>query len=147
VGLDVNTEKIKYMVISHHQNTGKCHSSLIANKSFENVAKFKYLGITESSQSCIHEESKRRLNFWNGYYHSFQSFLSSCLHSKNFNIKIYKTIILPANMYRCLTWSLTQREEQRLRMFENRVWRRIFGPKREEVVGDGEDCIMWNFIT
>jgi hypothetical protein len=50
-------------------------------------------------------------------------------------IKIYKTIILPVVLYGCETWSLTLREEHRLRVFENRVLRRIFGPKRDEVTG------------
>jgi hypothetical protein len=50
-------------------------------------------------------------------------------------IKIYRTIILPVVLYGCETWSLTLREEHRLRMFENRVLRRIFGPKRDEVTG------------
>jgi hypothetical protein len=57
--------------------------------------------------------------------------MSSCLISKNLNIKIYKTIILPVVLYGCKTWSLTLREEYRLRIFENRMLR-IFGPKREE---------------
>ena len=51
---------------------------------------------------------------------------------KYFNIKIYKTIILPVVLYGCETWSLTLREECRLRVFENRILRRIFGPKRDE---------------
>jgi hypothetical protein len=55
--------------------------------------------------------------------------LSSRLISKNLKIKIYKTVILPVVLYRCETWSLTLREEQRLRGFENSVLRRIFGPK------------------
>jgi hypothetical protein len=50
-------------------------------------------------------------------------------------IKIYKTIILPVVLYGCETWSLTLREEHRLRVFENRVLRKIFGPKRDEVTG------------
>jgi hypothetical protein len=58
--------------------------------------------------------------------------LSSRLKSKNLKIKIYKTVILPVVLYGCETWSLTFREEHRLRVFENRVLRRIFGPKREE---------------
>jgi hypothetical protein len=53
-------------------------------------------------------------------------------HIKNLKIKIYKTVILPVVLYGCETWSLTLREEHRLRAFENRVLRRIFGPKREE---------------
>jgi hypothetical protein len=58
--------------------------------------------------------------------------LSSCLISKNLKIKIYKTVILPVMLYECETWSLTLGEEHRLRVFENRVLRKIFGTKREE---------------
>jgi hypothetical protein len=56
--------------------------------------------------------------------------------SRTIKVKIYKTIILPVVLYRCETWSLTLREEHRLRVFENRVLRRIFGPKRDEVTGE-----------
>jgi hypothetical protein len=59
-------------------------------------------------------------------YHSVQSLLSSRLLSRNVKVKIYKTIILPVVLYGCETWSLTLREEHRLRVFENRVLRRIF---------------------
>jgi len=59
--------------------------------------------------------------------------LSSSSISKNINIKIHRTVILPAVLYECETWSLTIREEVRLTEFENRVLRRIFGPKRNEV--------------
>jgi hypothetical protein len=64
-----------------------------------------------------------------------QNILSSRLLSKNIKIGIYKTIILPVVLYGCETWSLTLREEHRLRVFESRVLR-IFGPKRDEVTGD-----------
>jgi hypothetical protein len=56
--------------------------------------------------------------------------------SRNVKVKIYKTIILPFVLYGCETWSLTLKEEHRLRVFENRVVRRIFGPKRDEVTGE-----------
>jgi len=62
--------------------------------------------------------------------------LSSRLLSKNLKIKIYKTIILPVVLYGCETWSLTLREERRLMVFENRVLRKVFGPKRGEVTGE-----------
>jgi hypothetical protein len=58
------------------------------------------------------------------------------LLSKNLKIKIYRTIILPVVLYGCETWSLTLREERRLRVFDNRALRRIFGPKRDEVTGE-----------
>ena len=62
--------------------------------------------------------------------------MSSRLLSKNLKIKIYRTIILPVVLYGCETWSLTLREERRLRVFENMVLRRTFGPKRDEVTGE-----------
>ena len=63
-----------------------------------------------------------------------QNLLSSSLLSKNLKIKIYRTIILPVVLYGCGTWSLTLREQHRLRVFENSVLRRIFGPKRDGVI-------------
>jgi hypothetical protein len=57
------------------------------------------------------------------------------LFSKNLKIKIYRTVILPVVLYGCEAWSLTLREERRLKVFESRVLRRVFGPKRDEVTG------------
>jgi hypothetical protein len=72
----------------------------------------------------IQEEVKRRLNSGNACYHSMQNLLSSRLLSKNV-VRIYNTIILPVVLYGCETWSLTVREEHKLRVFRNRVLRRI----------------------
>jgi hypothetical protein len=84
----------------------------------------------------MHEKIKSRLNSRNACYHSVQSLLSSHLLSRNVKVKIYRTIILPVILCGSETWSLTIREEHRLRVFENRVLRRIFGPKRDEVTGE-----------
>jgi hypothetical protein len=61
-------------------------------------------------------------------------------------IRIYKTIILPVVLYGCETWSLTLREERRLRVFENRVLRRIFGPKKVDVTGEWRQLHKRNFV-
>jgi len=66
-------------------------------------------------------------------YHSVQNIISASLLSKNKKIKIYRTIILSIVLYGCKTWSLTLMEGDRFRVFENRVLRRIFGPKRDEI--------------
>jgi hypothetical protein len=78
---------------------------------------------------------KRRLNSGNACYHSVQNLLSFRLLSKNIKIRIHKTLILPVVLYGCETLSLTLKEELSLRVFENTVLRRIFGPKRDEVTG------------
>jgi hypothetical protein len=129
IGLEVNADKTKYMVMSRDHNAGRTHSMKIDNSSFERVDKFKYLGTTLTNQNSIQEEIKSRLKSGNACYHSVQNLLSSSLLSKNLKIKIYRTIILPVVLYGCETWSLTLREERRLRVFENRVLRRIFGPE------------------
>jgi hypothetical protein len=95
------------------------------------VAKFKYLGTTLTVENCMNEEIKSRLNSGNACYHSVQSLLSSRLLSRNVKVKIYASCL-----YGCETWSLTLREEHRLRVFENRVLRRIFGPKRDDETGE-----------
>jgi hypothetical protein len=68
--------------------------------------------------------------------------VSLVLLSKNTKAGVYRTIILPVVLYGCETWSLTLRAEQRLRVFENTLLRRIFGPKRDEVTGSGKGYIM-----
>jgi hypothetical protein len=119
VGLEINAERTKYMILSHHPNSGQNQSISIANESFENMAKFKYLGTTLTNQNDIHNEIKSRLNSGNACYYSVQNLFSSSLISKNLKIKIYKTVILPVVLYGCKTWPLTLVEEHRLRVFEN----------------------------
>ena len=127
--------------MSRDQKAGRIHSMKIDKSSIERVEEFKYLG-TLTNHNSIQEEIKSRLKLGNACYYSVQNLLSSSLLSKTVRIKIYRTIILPVVLYGYETWSLTRREELRLRVFENRVLRRVFGPKRDEVTGDGENYIM-----
>jgi len=86
--------------------------------------------------SFIQEEIKSLLKSGNACYYSVQNLLSSILLSNNLKIKIQRTITLSVVVYAFEAWSLTLRKERRLRVFENRVLRRIFGRKRDEVTGE-----------
>jgi hypothetical protein len=83
----------------------------------------------------MQEDIKSRLNSGNACYHSVQSLLSSRLLSKKIKVKRHITIILLV-LHGCANWSLTLRRKNRLTVFENRVLRRIFGPKRAEITGE-----------
>ena len=88
-------------------------------------------GNNRNQSDPIQDEIKSGLKSGNACYHSVQDLLSSSLLSKNLKINIDWTIILLVVVYGCETWSLTLREEGRLKVFENRVLRRIFGPRRD----------------
>jgi hypothetical protein len=124
------------MLMSCSQKKADKHSIKIADRSSEDEAKFEYLRTTLTHKNCMHEEIKSRLNSGNGSYCLVQSLLSSCLLPRNLGVTIYKTIILSFVLYGCEPWSLTLREEHRLRVFDNRVLKRKFGRKRDEVTGD-----------
>jgi hypothetical protein len=121
------------MLLSRYQNAGQNSDIKIANRSFENVSQFRYLGTTVTNQNLIQEEIKRRLNSDIACYNSVQNLLSSPLLSKNVTMRIYKNIILPVIPNGSETWSPALREEHRLRVFENRILRRIIGTKRDEM--------------
>jgi hypothetical protein len=94
IGLEINAEKTKYMIMSRHPNSGQNQNIRISNESFEKVAKFKYLGTILTNQIDIYDEIKSRLNSGNACYYSVQNLLSSRLISNELKIKIYKTVIL-----------------------------------------------------
>jgi len=125
IGLEVNADKTKYLNMSAGQNAGRSRSMETDNSSTELAKEFKYLGKTLTNKNSIQEEIKSRLKLGNASYYSVQNLLSSSLLSKKLKIKIYRTINLLVVLYGCETWSLTLREERRLRVFENRVWRKI----------------------
>ena len=109
----------------------------IDNSTFERVEEFKYLGTTLTNQNFIAEEIKSRLRSGNAWYHSMQNLLSSRLLSKNLKINIYiENYNFACCLHGCETWSLTLWRERKLRVFENMVLRRIFGPRRDEVAGE-----------
>ena len=100
------------------------------------MEEYKYLGTNLTNQNFIAEEIKSRLRSGSACYHSVQNLLFSRLLSKNLKIKIYRTKIFSVLLYGCETWSFILREERKLRVFENMVLRRMFGPRRDEVTGE-----------
>jgi hypothetical protein len=124
------------MFMSLNQNAGHNHNINIYNKSFERVEEFKHLGATRKKRNSIHDVILSRLKSGNACYHSVQNLLSSRLLSKNTKVRVYRTIILPVVLYGRGSWSLKLKEEQRLRVFEKRVLRRIFGFMRDEATGE-----------
>jgi len=89
------------------------------------VNDFRYLGATLTNQNSIQEEIKRRLKSGNACHHSVQNIFPASLLSKNLKIKIYRIIIVLVVLYGCETWMLTLWEECKMRVFENRVLRRL----------------------
>jgi hypothetical protein len=104
----VNAEKTYVYAVSCYQKAGQMHNMKIVNSSFEGVAKFKCLRTAVTDQNCMHEQTK----------------CSECLlpHGSVLSSHLLSTFVL----YGCETWSVTLREEHRLRVFEKRVPRRIF---------------------
>ena len=89
IGLEVNADKTKYIVMSREQTSGLSHTMKVDNSSTERVEEFKYLGTTLTNENSIQKEIKSRLKSGNACYHSVQKLLSSSLLSKNLKIKIY----------------------------------------------------------
>ena len=132
IALEVTADKTKYMGMSRDQNARQSHSMKIGNSSFEWMEKFQYLGTTLTNQNSIQEEIKSKLKSGNACYPSVQNLLSSSLLPTNLKIKIYKTTVLPVVLYECEPWSLTMRKERKLRVFENKLLRKVlFGTKRD----------------
>jgi hypothetical protein len=122
--------------MSRGQNARQNHNIKTDDISLERMKQFRYLGRTLTNRNSIHEVFKSRLKSGNACYHLVQNLLSSSLLSKNIKISVCRTRVLPVLLYGCETWSLTLLEQQRLRVVENRVLRRTFGPKTDEVTGE-----------
>jgi hypothetical protein len=132
VGPEVNAEKPKYILLARLQNAGQNYNTERVNRSFENVEKLRYLGETGTNKNLINVEIMGRLICGNACYDSVQNLLPLRLLFKNVKIKTHKSVNFHIVLYGCETLTLTLRVEHRLWVFENRVLRRIFGPKRDE---------------
>jgi hypothetical protein len=130
------------------------HCGEYQTPSSQQLARLMMAYVDVSSPECTAKSIETIANKFfvpgNNLCHSVQNLLSSRLLSININIRIYKNIILPVVLYGCETWSLTLREEHRLRVSENKVQKRVFEPKRDEVIGgwrkllNGELFVKYN---
>ena len=121
------------MFVFHDHTAGQNQNMKIGDKSFESVIKIIYLGVAQNNLNCLHEEIKSEVNSGNACYYSVQNLLPYSLLLENIKIKMYRTIILPVVLHGSETWSLTMRKEHRLKVFKNRLLRKIFGPERDKV--------------
>jgi hypothetical protein len=126
MGLAVNAEKTKYMVVIRGPED---NSKLkVGNNEFEQVKELKYLGVTLNSKNIMHEEVNVKLNAANRCYFAMETLFKSKTLSKKVKEKLYISYIRPLLTYACATWSTTKGNEEKLRRFERKILRRIYGP-------------------
>lgn len=134
IGLRINEGKTKYMYTSRTERRDRVGQNVTMGEyNFERVATFKYLGATIVQDNNLTEEIKVRIQSGNKCLYALKSVLASKNISRRTKITIYKTVIRPTVMYASETWTLTKDDERKLRVFERKVLRKIFGPLRSPI--------------
>jgi hypothetical protein len=136
IGLTVNAEKTKYIVMSRDQHAGKNHNRRKRNTSLKRVGQFTCSGTTLRRQNSIHGELKSRLKSRNAYKHSMKNLLFLSLLSRNTKDQDTQKCNFEWCFVRYVACSLNLSEKHRLRVFDSRVVRKIFGSQRGEVTGE-----------
>ena len=132
-GLEINTQKTKYMYTSTSKEEAQTESVIkVRNHNFEKVNNFKYLGATITEHNEILAEIKERITAGNKAYYSSYNMLKNKNISRKTKKNIYKTIIRPVVTYGSETWTLTKSAETVLNTWERKVLRKIFGPTKDE---------------
>jgi len=132
MGLIVNVRKTKYMRISIRPEGRHIQNLKIGEKTFEGVSKFRYLGNVIDKEGRISECIKDRIQAGNKAYAANYHMLKSKIIRRSVKMQIYKTMIRPVATYGAETWTLTKADENMLRIFERKIWRKIYGPVQEE---------------
>ncbi|KAE9522623.1 hypothetical protein AGLY_016986 [Aphis glycines] len=139
IGLKINESKTKYMILSRRNHN--ISYLKVDDYKFERVQSFKYLGTEINESANSHEEVKKRITAANRCYYSLMPLFKSRLLSINSKITLYKVIVKPVALYACSTWATTKSDEGKLGVFERKILRKIFGPKRNN---DGEYEVRGN---
>lgn len=140
MGLEVNVQKTKYMIVTKRTNI-QLQDLEINEYSFEHVREFIYLGSQVNSNNDVTQEIQRRIKAGMRSYYANKSIMTSKCLSKKSKLRIYQSMIKPVITYGCETWPTTEKIEEQLRMCERKILRRIYGPTRNE---DGTYRIKMN---
>ena len=132
IGLEVNEEKTKYMVVSTREERRRNKNNLrIADRVFEKVEQFVYLGVEINSSNLISQEIQRRIMAGNRALYANIKLLKSRLITRKTKLKIYTTLIRPVITYASETWNISNNDANKLRVFERKIIRRIYGAIQE----------------
>ncbi|PSN43121.1 hypothetical protein C0J52_10468 [Blattella germanica] len=142
-GLEINSRKTKYMEIvkNKNKNSERC-DFIVDDMIFENVSQFSYLGTQIDEENLVSKEIKNRVMMGNRCYYSYKHIMQSKILNKSLKLKLYHSVIRPKVTYGCETWTLTQKDESLLRIFERKILRKIFGNIRKT---DGTWRIRMNY--
>jgi hypothetical protein len=130
VGLTIKEHKMKYLRCTKKQH--KMDGIDITQTHLEQVKLFKYLGPIVNGNNSTEEEIKGRLSLGNKAFYANQDLFKSKLLTKNSKLRIYKTLVRPVVTYSCETWVLKENIKTKLRVFEKKVLRKIYGPTKEK---------------
>jgi len=126
IGLKVNQEKTKYLVVSREERA--LDDMLVDGYVFQQVTDFKYLGTNINNRNNMHNEIKLRIASGNKGYYALAKLFKSKLLSRKSKEYLYSSFLRPVLTYGCETWSVTKGDEEKLNIFERKVLRRIYGP-------------------
>jgi len=136
MGLVINESKTKYMILSR-----KIHNQtelVVGQMRFERVYTFKYLGVGLDTTNGGHNEVQRRITAANRWLGMLRPLFKSRILSKKSKITMYKVLVRPIALYSCEVWPSTKTDEKKLAIFERKVLRQIFGPKKNEETNEYE---------
>jgi hypothetical protein len=132
IRIDINVEKTKYINTSRYREQDVHTRTVDINrKVYQEVTDFKYLGSIITSDNNCERYIKPRMAAGNRSYYAVTKIMKSREISKSSKLKIYRTIVRPIIMYGYEGWTTSERMEEALRVWERKILRKVYGPKRD----------------